>query len=359
MAINMLNVTNIMKNNKIVTNIKDEYGTVLWPTGKKYAYTQILTCARPSAGTYYIKYRDINVGTQCVINDRDSIQLIATPVSSSFRFKRWTINGSVISTLSNYTMSDINTDNTIICEFDVKTTITVVTEGTGNATGGGAFWTGDTCTLTATETTAGWRFVGWYNGDQLVTTDNVLSFTVTAAITMRAIFSNEYTITTTNNGNGLTYGGTATYRETVTLSAFPNSDYIFSHWTHEDLYVSYDRYYTVTVTNDDTYKGWFCASGNALVKVSNLNPEVITSHGWVNVADSSKHGTLSVGVNEIASGSTRISFGYDSSQMPRGSSCRITFSDKDGNITTYTASNSTIYDITGYTEITFDVYMPA
>ncbi len=68
-----------------------------------------------------------------------------------------------------------------------KVMLTVETEGTGTVTGNGEHYKGQTVTLEATPG-YNYAFVGWYQGDQLLSTESVLPYTLNEAVTLKAKF---------------------------------------------------------------------------------------------------------------------------------------------------------------------------
>ena len=90
---------------------------------------------------------------------------------------------------------------------------------------------GDEVTLTATAN-SGYRFVGWMEGDQTVSTDTTYAFQASSNRSLTAKFEKVYTVTVNASGGGTaTGGGSYAEGETVTLSAQANQGYRFTGWT--------------------------------------------------------------------------------------------------------------------------------
>ncbi len=93
---------------------------------------------------------------------------------------------------------------------------------------------GDEVTLAATAN-SGYRFVGWMEGDQTVSTDTTYAFQASSNRSLTAKFEKVYTVTVNASGGGTaTGGGSYAEGETVTLSAQANQGYRFTGWTSSD-----------------------------------------------------------------------------------------------------------------------------
>ena len=104
--------------------------------------------------------------------------------------------------------------------------------GAGSVTGGGNYSQGASVTLTATAN-EGYRFTGWMENDQRVSTDATYTFNATGDRTLTAKFERVYTVTisSTAGGTASTNKTTAAAGETMTLTATPESGYRFTGWT--------------------------------------------------------------------------------------------------------------------------------
>ena len=133
----------------------------------------------------------------------------------------------------------------------------------GNVTGGGTYYSGTSCTLTATPNT-GYTFTNWKKGSQVVSTDPTYTFTVTASATYTATFTAipQYTISVSANptAGGTVSGGGTFYENTqCTLTATANTHYEFVNWTRNGAQVSTSPTYTFTVTSAGAYTANFNA----------------------------------------------------------------------------------------------------
>ena len=126
----------------------------------------------------------------------------------------------------------------------------------GTVTGGGAYYYGDTITLTAHNNT-GYAFDQWDDGE----TDNPRTIIVEGDATYTAVFKPlQYEITTECDpvdGGTVSGAGTYDYGSIVTLTATPNEYYAFLCWS--DGIASNPR--NITVTGNANYKAMFHLNG--------------------------------------------------------------------------------------------------
>ena len=130
----------------------------------------------------------------------------------------------------------------------------------GTVSGGGLYWGGSTCTLTATAHT-GYTFVNWTQNGNVVSTSPTYSFAVSASGAYVANFTlNSYNITVAANpanGGSVTGAGTYNHGTSCTLTATPNANYNFVNWTKNGTIVSSNPTYTFSVTSNGNYTANF------------------------------------------------------------------------------------------------------
>ena len=214
-------------------------GTITVNGGTPYTIT---ATASPSnggtvsgAGTYYS-------GTSCT--------LTATP-NTGYTFTNWKKGNTVVSTNATYTF-EVTESATYTATFTAipQYTISVSANPTtgGTVSGGGTFYSGASCTLTATPNTH-YDFTNWKMGNSVVSTNPTYTFTVTGNATYVANFTalQAHTVTCNPVENGsISANPTTAYKnETVTLSATPASGYFFSTWDVRDANNN-----SITVTNN-------------------------------------------------------------------------------------------------------------
>ena len=114
--------------------------------------------------------------------------LTATP-AEGYQFVNWTSGETVVSTENPYTFT-VTADVALVANFELipptKYNVTVTAEN-GTVEGAGEYEEGTTATLTATAN-EGYEFVNWTVGEEVVSTENPYTFTVTADVALVANF---------------------------------------------------------------------------------------------------------------------------------------------------------------------------
>ncbi len=216
------------------------------------SYT-ITASANPSVGGTVSGGGTYNHGSSCM--------LTATP-AADYIFTNWTKNGTVVSTSASYSFT-VTEDATYVANFvPDQYTITVTANPTsgGTVSGGGVYYTGTSCTITATPRT-GYNFVNWTKNGTVVSTNTSYSFTVTEDAAYVAHFTPiTYSIAVSADPTeGGTVNGAGTYNHgtTCTLTATANAGYTFSNWTKNGTVVSSSPSYSFTVLENATYVAHF------------------------------------------------------------------------------------------------------
>lgn len=143
-------------------------------------------------------------------------------------------------------------------------TVTAVANPTtgGTVTGSGYYTDGQTATLTATAD-SGYMFSGWYKDGTKVSSNKSYSFTVTENVTLTAKFTKlamSYTVTVTADpaaGGTVTGGGSYSEGLTATLTATPNSGYLFFGWYKDGAKIWSNKSFSFTVTESVTLTAKF------------------------------------------------------------------------------------------------------
>lgn len=123
-------------------------------------------------------------------------------------------------------------------------------EAMGTVSGGGSFLHGSAVTLTATPT-SGYKFAGWQENGEIVSTDNPYTFTAEGDRTLTAAFAAfiGFDITVAwSEGGTVTGSGVYEQGTTATLTAIPAGGYMFTGWQENGETVSTDNPYSFTVT---------------------------------------------------------------------------------------------------------------
>lgn len=112
----------------------------------------------------------------------------ATP-AENWQFKGWEENGSIVSTLAEYTFA-ANANRTLTARFEkIQYTITLTASPAkgGTVTGGGIYAPGAAVTVTVA-LNPGWQFKGWQENGAIVSTDLTYTFTPNASRSLTALF---------------------------------------------------------------------------------------------------------------------------------------------------------------------------
>lgn len=128
--------------------------------------------------------------------------------------------------------------------------ITFMPEGTA------IYYQGEPCTVSATANT-GYTFFGWTENGNVVSTAANYTFTVNSNRNLVANFTTgqtqQYTISVSANpanGGNVSGGGIYNQGTSCTVTATPNSGYIFSNWTQNGSVTSTSASYTFVVNTD-------------------------------------------------------------------------------------------------------------
>ena len=202
--------------------------------------------------------------------------LTATP-NSHYSFTNWKKGNNVVSPNAIYTFN-VTESASYTANFtqDPQYTITATANPAngGSVSGGGTYYQGQTCNLTATPANSNYTFSNWTEGGQVVQgAGATYSFPVTANRTLVANFTYTpptYTITVSANpSNGGTVSGGGQYQQgqTCTLIATNNPGFTFDHWTRNGTTISGGATISFTVTSDATYVAHFISNtgGHAYV----------------------------------------------------------------------------------------------
>ena len=218
-------------------------------------------------------------GISATYTEGQSCTVVATP-NSGYTFTNWTENGTPVSTSASYTFT-VNNNRTLVANFTVQTqsyTVSVSanpSEG-GTVTGGGTYTQGQSCTVTATAN-SGYTFTNWTENGTPVSTSASYTFTVNSNRILVANFTQiqSYTITVSADpANGGTVSGGGTYLNGVTcsLTASPNTGFIFENWTNNGAVVSTNPSFSFTVTENATYVAHFVVQTNSFTITVSADP---------------------------------------------------------------------------------------
>ena len=185
---------------------------------------------------------------------------ITATVNSGYTFINWTQNGSFVSSNPTYTFN-VTQSCSLVAHFTenplpmYEITVTPKPVEGGTVRGDGTYQEGQSCTVSATPN-PGYTFVNWTENGVEVATSADYTFIVTGDRNLIGNFSAiNYTISASVDPaeGGIVEGtGSFAYGAEATVKVILNEEYNFLYWTENGLIVSYDQYYTFTVTSDRT-----------------------------------------------------------------------------------------------------------
>ena len=233
------------------------------PTSMSVTHTGTIT---PSDNSYSVSVSNGNGALATITDANHNILGRATVSNGSATIS---INGTLTAgtelTLCVFGYNKVTYLGTISVNGGTQYTITATANPSqgGTVSGAGTYYSGQSCTLTATPNT-GYEFLGWKLNGNVVSTEPSYTFTVTGNATYSATFTAipQYTIAVQANptaGGTVSGGGTLYENTSCTLTATANTHYEFVNWTLNGSSVSTNPTYTFTVTGNATYVANFNA----------------------------------------------------------------------------------------------------
>ncbi len=272
--------------------------------GNWYQYTVDLSAF--SGQTGYIAIRHFNCSNMFYL-DIDDVTIhtagsntyyqgqsctVHATANSGYTFVNWTENGTQVSTNANYTFT-VTGNRNLVANFQQQqqqytVSVSASPSNGGNATGGGTYNQGQSCTVHAT-TNSGYTFVNWTENGTQVSTNANYTFTVTGNRNLVANFQQQqqqYTVnvsTNPSNGGSVSGGGTYNQGQSCTVHATANSGYTFVNWTENGTQVSTNANYTFTVTGNRNLVANFAQNAHTIHATAGANG-IITPSGSITVA---------------------------------------------------------------------------
>jgi len=199
--------------------------------------------------------------------------------ATGFMFANWTKDGTIVSTSSTYTFI-VSESQTLVANFVpavymITATASPVDGGTISGTGQVNY--GSNATLTATPG-VGYDFDRWTEGGNLLGTNPVLVLSnVTANHDVVAHFLLQtMNINITANpaeGGTVSNSTSVSYGSTITISAFPNSGWIFESWTEDGNVLGTEpTLILANITTDRDITGNFVESVLTFTVTATANP---------------------------------------------------------------------------------------
>ena len=187
-------------------------------------------------------------------------EITAVPVRDGYTFLGWTAD--VKDAYDNGKINASVYEDVVLTAQWEKNSYTVATVSNpangGITTGDGIYQYGDKVILTAAAWD-GYTFSGWYEGENLLTSDPEFTFFASADRTLTAHFAQNIYQVVAETTTGGTVSGTGNYGfgDTATLNATAEEGYMFRGWYEGNTMVAEDPTYTFTVTGDRTLTAKF------------------------------------------------------------------------------------------------------
>lgn len=164
-----------------------------------------------------------------IYHNGDNVVVNAT-ANAHYTFTNWTENGTTVSNNASYSFN-INENRNLVANFQIDQFTIIVNGENSTTTGTGSYDYGQTVQISATANEH-YHFVSWSDGS----TENPRTIIVTSNATYNAICEiDQYTITTSANGNGtVNGGGIKNYGDVITLNAIPDEGYHFVRWNDNE-----------------------------------------------------------------------------------------------------------------------------
>ena len=247
----------------------------------------------------------------------ESVTITATP-NHGYEFIGWYQDSTLISSLSTYIFLMPSNSLNYVAKFNpLSYVLELISEDTnkGTVSGAGTYPYKQSRSITATPQ-SGYSFVGWFEGETLVSSDNPYTFNMPYNnLSYVAKFStNSYVLTLASNdiNKGTVVGeGTFAYQSEVTITATPTEGNWFKAW-YDDSFneVSTNASYTFTMPEYDvTYYAEF-TNVQPLIKGKTYTfgtyPQSIVTDSTLLSTLNSAHGTLPTSTNSQA----WTSYGY-------------------------------------------------
>jgi len=232
-----------------------------------------------------------------------NITLMAYP-AVGYTFGNWTNNGIVISDASTFVLTVLDNINLVANFIPISYSISASTNpvSCGTITGTGNYHIGETGSVTATAIT-GYTFSYWTENGTIISPLATYPFIVTGNRTLVANFTQKsYLIsanTMTPTFGMVTGSGNYIHGNNVSVTATPNTGYIFSNWTENGNVVSTSANYTFTaVQNRNLLANFTLGLGSYTIAtlVNTANTGTVTGGGnYANGATVSVNATPAYG----------------------------------------------------------------
>lgn len=218
----------------------------------------------------------------------DTVTISAT-ANKGYVFVGWYNGDSLISTDSDYSFIMGYNNISYMAKFDYLPNVVLECDSTrGTVTGDKYYLKGSNVTITATAKD-GYSFIGWYNGEEVVSTDANYNFVIgDSDVELTAKFSviNNAVILQCDSEKGSVSGsGEYDYGDFVTIMATPNEGYYFDGWYDGETLISHSIIHQFFMRNNGViYTAKFVAKTNSVIIINDSNEGSVTGGGNTNTA---------------------------------------------------------------------------
>ncbi len=198
--------------------------------------------------TYHISYNldGGNAENEVTYTVEDEITL-TNPTCTGYTFVGWTFEGQSEPILSVTIAKGTIGDKSYTAHWTVNVITEVNIDAAGMSSGDGSFEKGASTTVTAT-TNEGYTFIGWYDGNTQLSTNESYTFTIDTPITLTAKWNvNVSTDKNIDVAGSVSGAGDYAQGTSATVTATTNAGYTFAGWYVGGECLSTNPTYTFTV----------------------------------------------------------------------------------------------------------------
>ncbi|MCF7789333.1 MAG: putative Ig domain-containing protein [Prosthecobacter sp.] len=224
-------------------------------------------------------------------NSGDGGNLTAFP-TAGWQLVNWTENGNIVGTATTFSFSNAQANHAYVANFaltgGVNISASAAPAAGGTTSGGGSYMIGDSVTVDAAPN-AGYAFVNWTSGGNIVSTSGSYSFTASTNRVLVANFAAANTISTSSApaiGGSTSGGGDYATGGSATVTATPGAGYSFLNWTDGATIASTSASYTFTVSANRTLVAHFVSGYTISAAPSPTYAGSINGAGIVNAGTS-------------------------------------------------------------------------
>lgn len=225
----------------------------------------------------------------------DTFYIWARP-AQGFTFDHWELNGTTTADPANHSFTVTGDAHWYAVFLGDEVTITTQTDPANlvPTSGGGTYNVGQICTISTMASPYGYAFLGWYLGNDLVTTDTSYTFMVTGSATYTAKFTTlekrNIQVSVSPNGVATVTGGGSYYDGTTcTVTTTPDQRaYAFVGWVDlaNNQVVSTSTVYSFVVDGDRSLQATYFGGHTITTSCSPVGAGTTYGDGYYNEGDS-------------------------------------------------------------------------